>query len=227
MFIIMHIGLIPDGNRRFAKANNLSVEEAYKKGFKTMVDLIDNVFMTNNSEYAIIDSLTIYVCSVDNLTKRNQVEVESIHRMIESFIQYYKARNMPTLRVNIIGNTRYLPDNLRRKLRRIQKKTVNYVGNTLNLAIGYDAYQDMIHYSRKTIQNSGVLSRREFKRIHPVKDMDIVIRTGYERRISGFFPFQISYAELFFLDKYFPEFTKEDLREIIRDYNKRQRRFGC
>lgn len=210
----MHIGIIPDGNRRYSKKNNITLEESYQIGFNTLKDIVDKYYDDSPDELKNIDELTFYVCSEDNLTKRSNNEVELICKMIEKFVDYYESGDKVNKKIciNIVGNMNILPIKIRDKLLDISSKTINnnYI---LNLAIAYDGKKDTIHRIKKgTLYNS------------PRSDIDIVIRTGYEKRTSGFFPLHTIYSEWFFLDKYFPELTLTDFEKIIN--TKRNRRFG-
>jgi undecaprenyl pyrophosphate synthase len=214
----MHIGIIPDGNRRFAKQADISQRDAYLRGFQVIKDIITH--MSHKQSDLGIYTLTLYVCSKDNLTKRPAEEVAVIHEMLEKFITYFNKKHQgdpaTAIKVNIIGNIkRLLPSHLYQQLKTIQRRSRHSAAiYTLNLAIGYDPWT----YTKRLVLDEN--------RRHPVAPIDAVIRTGYEKRISGFFPMQIIYAELYFLDKYFPEFTIEDLKAVVADFRQKDRRYG-
>jgi tritrans,polycis-undecaprenyl-diphosphate synthase [geranylgeranyl-diphosphate specific] len=228
----LHIGIIPDGNRRFAKKNDKSICELYEQGYQKFRELIDewsekktNEHIENNKDSKIkhIKHISFYVCSKDNLTKRPQVEIDLIHKMLNTLIVDFESDRFQknTVKINLIGNLNLLPKNITKALNNVQKKSKNNDKLFLNLAIAYDGREDIIKKFKKMDKISNKTTENMFG-----KDIDLVIRTGYEKRTSSFFPWQTVYSEWFFLDKFWPEFTIDDLEDVLIKYYKIERRFG-
>ena len=227
----LHIGIIPDGNRRYAEKKNITIEESYNIAFQTVTQIIEYICNQCDDlfsfEHYSISQVTLYVCSYDNLEKRSKEEVNLIYGLIDKFIKYYyKNKDKNTIRLNISGNIKLLPNKLKNNLLNIVNETSNN-SYTLNLAIGYNGHQDIIKAFKRTLDKKQKYDIKNiYKNFDVDTDIDLVIRTGNEMRMSGFFPWQTVYAEWFFLDKFWPEFTENDLYNIIEKYGKRNRRYG-
>lgn len=232
----LHIGIIPDGNRRYAKKAKISKKEAYKLGFKTIERIIFAVFKDYSqsqnirkylSKYNICE-LTIFVCSKDNIEKRSEEDVENIIKMIENFIDYYGAHRNEIgnlgVKINIIGNIDLIKlrsNNIYNELLNIIDETIKNDCYILNLAIAYDCKEEIINLAKSDCNLDNFNEKLWLK-----SNMDLVIRTGYEKRTSGFFPLQTIYTEWFFINKYWPELDVNDIFKIIKKYDKRVRRYG-
>lgn len=224
--IDLHIGLIPDGNRRYAKKDKISIDEIYAISFNKIIHIIETLLMNKDEKWQSVNrkfnikELSVYVCSIENLKKRPENEVQNILKMIKKFIDYYYSNDWIEkfgVKINIIGD--YYSFTHGDDLQKIADETANNNGLTLNLAIAYDPKKHIYQCVKSTDSvesaNNAIGS-----------DIDLVIRTGFERRTSGFFPWQTMYAEWFFLDKYFPELSVEDIQNALDEYVKRERRFG-
>lgn len=267
---MLHIGIIPDGNRRFARKNNIKTLEGYQLGFKKIKLLINEIYkkninkkdiitiirkeqsnineiknINNDDKDEIIDNInkhdtineiTLYICSIDNITKRKKHDILDLMSVMYDCINEWSDKNSLIyeleIQVNIVGNINLLPDNkLINKIRNIEKETKKHNKYFLNLAIGYDGKQDIINAinkfnSDKSNKNKNITSLDITNNMIVKRDIDIVIRTGYEKRISGFFPWQTLYSEWFFLDKYCPEIDIFDINKVLNEYSNRERRFG-
>ncbi len=176
-----------------------------------------------------ITEMTIYVCSRENLTKRSKEDVENIVQMIKKFILYFKEKNQEihdsNVKINIAGDylNSKLPNKIKDDLNAIVKETKSYTKYQLNLAICYDPRIEVLRSSQSVPKNVSEL----FERLYVKNDIDLVFRTGYEKRTSGFFPMQTLYAEWFFIDKHWPEISLELIKQLLQDYEKRERRMGA
>lgn len=224
--IDLHVGLIPDGNRRYAKANGISVQEIYASSFNKIIEMIEQLLMKRDEKWQTtnktfnIKELSVYVCSIENLTKRPETEIQSILSMIKKFIDYYHSNEWIAkfgVKINVIGA--YEPLEHAGDLKKIVDETLNNTQRVLNLAIAYDPKKHIYD----CVKSNGTL---ESANRAIGSDIDIVVRTGFERRTSGFFPWQTMYSEWFFLDKHFPEITVDDLSRVLQEYSRRERRFG-
>lgn len=227
----LHIGIIPDGNRRYGKENNLSLKESYKKGLETFEKIVDQAFNNRKrfqDKHYMIKELTIYVCSKDNIIKRTQDEVNNIEKLIKGFILYFKNNLIffkeLGIKINIIGDINLLNEKIKTNLLKIIKYSKNFNNYIINLAICYDGREEIVDAINKNYLNHTVDNIS--KNLSVKNELDIVIRTGYMKRMSGFFPWQTIYSEWFFLDKYWPEFDADNLFSIIQQYNDIQKNRG-
>ena len=250
---MVHLGIIPDGNRRYAREHGISKHEAYEKGFELVRDTILHVWFKtscedsliqiekNNTALSGISEVTIYVCSYENITKRDDEDKKNILDTIQNFIFFFfdniKKFKEKKLNINIAGDISILPFDFKEKLLSICSEAYfPGSGYTLNLAICYDPKQEVVRaYSRESrrdtpldVPTENPLTIDNFcDNLYVKTQMDVVIRTGYEKRTSGFFPLQTLYAEWFFIDKHWPDMTVELLRDALELYKKRGRRFGA
>lgn len=219
------LALIPDGNRRWARMNRLSVLRAYSLGVNKFID-----FTTWCAEYGI-NSITVWALSSENLN-RQQLEVKTLFRIykrVASDKKILKRLKDNNIRVNIIANAALLPNDLLRALRRMELETMHCTERVINMLIGYGGRDDILHAAEKIALGHEEFSEENFEKhllSKKVPEIDFVIRTSGEKRLSGFMPWQAGYAELYFSKKMWPEFTKKDLQLALVDYGKRERRFG-
>ncbi|MGC8496068.1 MAG: polyprenyl diphosphate synthase [Candidatus Micrarchaeia archaeon] len=225
-----HIALIPDGNRRWARSHKFNLFNGYNLGVKKFVRF--SIWAKGLG----VKMLTVWALSSENLRNRSKEELSVLFRI------YVKAARDPSIlrmlkdnqtRVNIIGNLRSLPVEVRKALLELHKKTKDYKDFTINLLIGYGGKDDIVHAARRILnkyRNRNIdISAEEIERsliTNEVPDVDLVIRTSGEMRTSGLMPWQIAYSELYFSKKYWPDFEKADLVEAVQDYSSRERRFG-
>jgi undecaprenyl diphosphate synthase len=226
-FIPKTLALIPDGNRRWARKNGFSVLEGYNNGVKKFIDF---------SEWCMdygINNVTVWALSSDNL-KRSKDEVNTllgIYRKVSNDRSLIKRLHKNEARVNIIGNTALLPKDLLDSLHKIEVETRCYTKKAINMLIGYGGRDDLLaaaRYFTKLHDASKINAERFWKSLlsSAVPDLDLVIRTSGEMRLSGFMPWQTSYSEFYFSDKLWPDFTRRDLHLALVDYSNRERRFG-
>lgn len=217
--IFHHVGIIPDGNRRWAKQNHMDLTEAYWLAMQKITACCDALFRQG------VSSVSVYLLSKDNILRARedlQAVVIAETRMLRELIPALK-RDLG-VRVYLAGNPASLPLEFSAALEEVCEP-----GNgradpfpRLYLLAGYDAYEEVVA-ARSAIgsdpeQLIGALSV-------PV-ELDAVIRTGADHRISGFLPLQCKYAELFFEPYYFPDITPERVLAIMDEFRARSRRFG-
>jgi undecaprenyl diphosphate synthase len=224
------LALIPDGNRRWAMKNKLSFLNGYELGVKKFID-----FSEWCSSYKI-NEISVWAFSTDNI-KRPKNEVNALFNI---YRKTAKDKNIISrlhdneTRFKIIGNEELLPKDLVSKLHNIEKDTEDYSKRTINMLIGYGGNEDLLYAAKKvaekTLESGKVIINdfifRNALISSSVSDIDLVIRTSGEERLSGFMPWQTRYAELYFSKKLWPDFSKDDLKEVLENYNQRQRRFG-
>ncbi len=224
-----HIAIIMDGNRRWAKKNNLNTAQGHKEGAENLKRI---------SKFANkigIKYLTVYAFSTENW-KRSEEEVGSIMKLLKFYILDFFKSYDENIKVNVIGRIGDLPKDLQKEIRSVEEKTKNNTGLVLNIAFNYGG-RDEIVTAVKTITQKVLDGKLKIDDITENEvsnslytagqpDPDLLIRTSGEERISNFLPWQISYSEFVFTDKYWPEYSNSDLLESIQIYQKRTRRFG-
>ena len=224
-----HLAIIMDGNRRWAKKNNLNTAQGHKEGAENLKRI---------SKFANkigIKYLTVYAFSTENW-KRSEEEVGAIMKLLKFYILDFFKSYDENIKVNVIGRIGDLPKDLQKEIRSVEEKTKNNTGLVLNIAFNYGG-RDEIVTAVKTITQKVLDGKLKIDDITENEvsnslytagqpDPDLLIRTSGEERISNFLPWQISYSEFIFTDKYWPEYSNSDLLESIQIYQKRTRRFG-
>ena len=217
----VHIGIIPDGNRRWSAQHNASVADLLQK----ILGLVHNSFqdMRDNplSNFHQIDAITLYVLSKDNLMKRQDQTLDMIRNGLDLALKHLHSAAsfkmfsfQSTTKIQFVGELHLLPEDIQSKCRDIEKK-FNSGTFVVTVGIGYDPVHDT---KRVLLDDGGRPAQR---------DIDMVIRTGGEIRSSGFFPMHTLYSEWFFLPKLIPDLTALDINECLDAYFKRSRRFGA
>ncbi len=223
-----HLGLIIDGNRRWAKEQGLPVLEGHKAGYKN-IDVIGDAAWNRG-----VKTLSIYVFSTENWN-RSKEEVKYLMDMLVSSALAKKEINKldkKGIRIRFLGSREKLSQKVQDAIETAQKQTKNNQKGTLALCFNYgghleivDAFKSMMSkgLSPDEVTVESITERLYDPDIPPV---DLIIRTSGEQRLSNFMLWRAAYSELYFSDKYWPEFSVEDLDEALADYAKRQRRFG-
>ncbi|HLC78177.1 MAG TPA: polyprenyl diphosphate synthase [Candidatus Nanoarchaeia archaeon] len=220
-----HIAIIPDGNRRWAKSKKFSLLSTYKAaGSYEKAKKLGEEAKKCGVEY-----ISIWAFSTENW-KRNKNEVKLAFRIIEDFIDSsIKHAEGDKYHFIHIGNKNKIPKTILDKIKKLEKKTRNFKGFTFILCLNYGGRDEIIRAVNKAIKNKKKVNENSFKKILDTKeipDPDLIIRTGGEKRLSGFMPFQSIYSELYFTNTPFPDFDIKHLREAIEDFKKRKRNLG-
>jgi len=224
---INHLAIIMDGNGRWAKEQNLKRVEGHKKGADVVRDIVTHVRKLN------IKALTLYAFSEENWG-RPKTEVSTLMKLLVEFmISERKTLLKNNIHFHPIGNLNKLPPFVKPLLKKLDKDTKKDSVMELNLALSYSGRSDLVH-AVKNIVSMNIdpkditedvitenLSTHNFG-----NDVDLLIRTGGDNRISNFLLWELSYAELFFEKSYWPDFTPNKLDSILNDFYKRDRRFG-
>jgi len=218
-----HIGIIVDGNRRWAKERGLPDFWGHKKGLEKVRKVIRWVGERG------IKILTLFVFSTENW-KRSKREVDYLMKLAHSTINdNLKELHKEGIKVRVIGQRERLPDFLQRSIEKAEALTKNNKEMTLNFALSYGGRAEIVEATRNIIKKKIPPERINEELIKEnlwTSDVDLIIRTGKEQRISNFLIWQAAYSELYFSPKYWPDFTEKDLNEILADFSRRQRRFG-
>ncbi|HUW71767.1 MAG TPA: polyprenyl diphosphate synthase [Candidatus Humimicrobiaceae bacterium] len=218
-----HLGIILDGNRRWAKERGLPVFEGHRKGLETVKKVI------NYCKEKGIRILTLFVFSTENW-ERGKEEVGWLMRLARRTINsYLENLHKSKIRVKVIGQREKLSRLLQKEIAKIEKITKDNTGMTVNFALSYGGRAEIVAAVKKIIKNKIPLrkvSEDTIKENLWTSDVDLIIRTGREQRISNFLIWQAAYSELYFYPKYWPDFSEQDLDKAIAEYSRRQRRFG-
>jgi undecaprenyl diphosphate synthase len=175
----------------------------------------------------------VWGLSTDNLKNRSPFELKVLFNLYTKAAKDKKLIRMlddNKIRLNVVGNVAALPDKLRCALAAIQDKTQKYTDFTINLLINYGGREDLLHSVREFSKESPHSISEEDLRSRlltaSIPDVDLIVRTSGEMRLSGLLPWQTTYSELYFARKYWPEFEKKDFVKAIKLFSMRQRRFG-
>jgi undecaprenyl diphosphate synthase len=225
-----HLAIIMDGNRRWAHAHGFEVLKGHHQGADTL-EAISRAAIGQKIEW-----LTVFAFSSENW-QRPATEVKGLMALMKRFIITRSKELIDNnIRLRIIGRRDRFPDDLQVAIDDVEKSSAMNTGLNLTVALDFGGRQDLtaaaaqIAYEVETgllkasQVNDDLLKSRLSTRVLP--PVDLLIRTGGEQRISNFLLWDLSYAELHFCDRYWPEFTVEDMAMAISDYTKRERRFG-
>ncbi len=224
-----HIGIIMDGNGRWAKKRGLPRNFGHRAGantFRTIARYANQIGLSY---------LTFYVFSTENW-KRSQEEVSGIMTLLRNYLDEMDAYAGENIKVKFWGNLQALPEDIQQKMKRAEKETENATGVQLNLAINYGGRADIVQAAKQlmTLAKEGKMDPNEvtedvFRRFlysEEVPDVDLIIRPSGEYRLSNFLIWQSAYAEYVFMDILWPDFKPASLDAAISEYQHRSRRFG-
>lgn len=231
-----HIGIILDGNRRWARMHGLKPWQGHRAGARRVEELLNWCLELG------IRTITLYAFSTENF-KRSEREVEELMKLFKEELKRLKESDVirkHKVRVKVIGRLELLPPDMRELAREVEEATKGYSEHYLNIAIAYGGRAEIVDAVRKVARDvkAGLIEPEEIDEElfesylytshlpEAVKDPDLIIRTSGEERLSGFLLWQSAYSELCFIDVLWPEFRRIDLLRAIRTYQGRQRRFG-
>lgn len=230
-----HLGLIPDGNRRWARQRDLPTLEGHKRGVNNFQDFCEWCQSRG------IKILTAYGFSTENWN-RSQQEIDYLMDLIEGQMRKMleqerkkKESSEEGVRIKIIGQKKKLPKSFQQVIAQVEDLTKDNKKLQLNIALNYGGRWDIRQAIDKVVkerprEGQGLeqkVTEQLVKEHLTVQSYpDLIIRTGKVKRLSNFLTWQSAYSELYFCDKYWPEFTEQDLDKALKDYAQRQRRFG-
>ncbi|MDD5148267.1 MAG: polyprenyl diphosphate synthase [Candidatus ainarchaeum sp.] len=230
--VLNSIAFIPDGNRRFAQKQGISLLNAYKLGTRKAWEVFD---WLNN--YPEIKTGTFYTLSLENL-QRKQTELKLLYRIFERELDKIKSSGLfekNRIQMKFIGRLDLLPKKLREKIAEAEKFTEGFKNKKMNLAIGYTGRTEIIDAAKKIAEqykqgniDLDKITTDTFQQFlySDFKNPDLIVRTSGTKRLSGFLTYQSAYSELYFLEKYWPEINRTDLDNAIQDFYARERKFG-
>ena len=225
-----HLAIIMDGNRRWAKEKSMMTTMGHKKGADVLVD---------TAKYCNeigLKYLTVYAFSTENW-KRTEEEVGYLMGLLGVYLdKFLKELDMENIKINFIGNIDVIDSSLSTRIRNLEEKTANNTGLNLMIAFNYGGRDEIVrdcrHIAEKVKNNElnvddideNLFSNHLYT--SGKKDPDLVVRTSGEMRTSNFLPWQITYSEFLPLDKYWPDFTKDDVDFCVEEFSKRKIRKG-
>ena len=222
----LHIGIIMDGNGRWAQKRGLARTAGHKEGLETAKKIV------KACANAGIKYVTLYTFSTENW-KRAQEEVGYLMGLIKGHLrsefEFYKANG---IRIEHLGDLKGLPEDVQTEIINAKEETKNFTGLTVVLAINYGGRDEIIRSVKKIIEkqiDSDSLTEKSISDnfdIPELPDVDFFIRTGGEKRLSNFLLWHSAYAELCFTDTLWPDYTEDELIENLNEFYKRTRRFG-
>ena len=225
-----HVAIIMDGNGRWAKKIGRKRAFGHENGTKSVRECIDQSIKLG------IKNLTLYVFSTENWN-RPKYEVKALMDLLVYSLDKERINLIDNgIKLNVIGNIEALNDKPKSKLKSIISETKNNKKLNLNLAISYGSKQEIVNAIREVsnkVKNNIISSKNIDENIinehlytRNLPNVDLLIRTGGEKRVSNFLLWQIAYAEMYFTDLLWPDFKREDFIKALDDYQKRERRFG-
>lgn len=219
-----HIAIIMDGNGRWATRRGLPRNLGHKAGIKAIEKTIDAMIKFQ------IPILSLFAFSTENW-KRDKKEIDGIFSLVRDYISQNKEAFLKKgVRVLSMGDLSPFPEDLVTSLNDVQEKTKDNKRLILNLALNYGGRRDIVRAVNQVIQDKkSKIDEKEFEKYlysYPLPDPDLVIRTSGEMRISNFMMYQLAYCELYFTPVLWPDFGEKDLKKAIKDFQKRERRFG-
>ena len=225
-----HIAVIMDGNGRWARERGLPRYAGHREGVQRVKEIV------RSARELGVEVLTLYAFSAENWSRPRR-EVSVLMRYLGAFLKsQMKDLQKNDIRLKIIGRDDPIPPRLLRQLRDSEAKTAQNKGMTLALALNYGARQEIVDAVRscardvmeKKIVPSQITEETVGAYLYTagLPDPELLIRTSGEMRVSNFLLWQLSYAEFYFVKKYWPDFRRQDLVEAIGEYRKRARRFG-
>ncbi len=225
-----HIAIIMDGNRRWAKEKGIDTKLGHKAGAETL----EKIAAFGNE--IGLKYLTVYAFSTENW-KRTKEEIGALMLLLQNYLDKFLNReSLRNIRIRVMGNINELDKGLKDSINRLVEKSKNNTGLTLNIAFNYGGRNEIVRATKQIATmvkndeikiddiNEEMFSNNLYTKGEP--EPDLLIRTGGEVRVSNFLLWQLAYTEFLFVEKYWPDFDKEDLLNAINIFEQRNRKFG-
>jgi len=218
------IGIIMDGNRRWARERGLTTFEGHLKGYQKLKEVI------SWAHEAGVKDLIFYGFSTENWN-RSTDEVASLMKILETaLIDELAILTKEGVRILFIGDRSCFSQKIQDGMTRAEKETMSNTNGTVTLALSYGGRQEIVNATNALLrEGKREINEKDFAEhlsTASTPDPDIIIRPGGEKRLSNFLPWQSTYSELFFCDTYWPDFSKKDFLDILLEFSKRERRHG-
>lgn len=226
-----HVAIIMDGNRRWARKRNIDYRLGHKEGAKTLEKIV------RYAKKVGIKYITVYAFSTENW-KRTSEEVSALMLLLKTYLDDYgKRADTENIKVKVLGDILTLTPGLQKSIKKCEERTKDNDGIYFSICINYGGRDEIVHAVKKIAQdvkdgkigiddiNEKLMNNYLYTKEIP--DPDLIIRTSGELRTSGFLTWQSVYSEYLFMDKYWPDFSEDDIDFAIKEYQKRNRKFGA
>jgi undecaprenyl diphosphate synthase len=227
MNIPVHVAVIPDGNRRWARARKLPDVEGHRVSSEKVLPQIIETLSNAGVKY-----FTFWALSTENAKKRSKEEYNNLLGLMKFFLERRVSKlHKKNVRIRVIGNVESFPADIQKSVHKAMELTKDNTGITVIFGINYGGRDEIIRGIKKAaaegkIEDLTIDTFGAFLDTKDIPDPDLIIRTGGEKRVSGFMLWQSEYAEYYFTEKLFPEFSPEDFEDAVAVFNKTDRRFG-
>ena len=229
MRIPKHVGIIPDGNRRWAKKRGMKPQKGHYKGFTNLENLADYVFSKG------VKVLSVYAFSTENFS-RSKEEVDYLMDLFAvAFKKYFEKQNKKNVKIVFSGRREPLPEKVLKMIDEVTEKTKNNTGPIFNICVNYGGRPEIVDTTKKICEmvKNGEISIDDIDEDLFTKNLyqdlpaiDLMIRTSGELRLSNFLLWQNAYAEFYFPEIEFPGFDEKEFDKALEVFDKRNRRFG-
>lgn len=212
----LHVGIIPDGGRRWARIHGCPLVESYLRSRTLLLDLTGVLFNKGVSE------ISIYLASIQNF-KREPAELEPILRIVESSLhnEILSLAKLHELKLVFAGNREIIPLTLCNEIRSVEEQTSDHKGGRLNFLFAYDSGEEIIEAYKKSTDQDIFLNH-----LWITSPVDLIIRSGGAKLLSNFLPLQSAWARLYFTPKLFNDLTLDDILGFLRDFEQIERKYG-
>ena len=218
-----HIALIMDGNGRWAKRRFRPRSYGHRMGVQNMVRICSHAFRLG------VRIVTVYALSTENLFRPKE-ELDTLFDLIRTYFSKKKDKLLEMgVKINVLGDLSVFPADIRENILRVMDETRSLTDGLFNICLDYGSRQEIVRAVNAAVAQGRFVDEASFSALLQtggLPDPDLIIRTGGEVRLSNFLLYQAAYAELYFSNKMWPEFTKRDLEKAIENYSARDRRFG-
>ena len=230
MKVPQHIAIILDGNGRWAKAKGMPRNYGHAQGSKNVERICEEAWRMG------IKYLTVYAFSTENWS-RPSGEVAALMKLLRNYMKTcLKTAEKNDMKIRVIGDIEHLDEDIKSRIRELEAATVNNGGLNFTIALNYGSRDEIVRAARKMSRDCAEgridpdsIDESVFESYldtHGIPDPDLMIRTSGEQRLSNYLLWQLAYAEFYFTDVPWPDFTKEELVKAVEEYNHRHRRFG-
>jgi undecaprenyl diphosphate synthase len=221
-----HIGFIVDGNRRWAKKHGLPAYEGHLAGYNVLQEVAKATFDAG------VEFVSFYAFSTENW-KRSEDEVKKLMGLVlKSLLADLPIFEENNIKLKILGSRENVNERILKAIDEAEAKTANNTAGTLAVCFNYGGQLEIVDAVKKIVQSGASVDEITTELIGKnlyvpeVPPVDLIVRTSGEQRISNFMLWRAAYSEILFFDKMWPDMTKDDITDIIKEYNKRSRRFG-
>lgn len=218
----LHVAIIPDGNRRWAKAKGLAATQGHREAVakNRMADFLRKAKELN------IETVSVWLFSTENWKRPERERVALFALLQEKGRQLKEIASDEHVRVQWKGRRDRVPSDLKEELITTEQETEGNSSLVFNMCIDYGGRDEIVRAVNEAVKQGKPVTEESFNQFFDSGEPDLIIRTSGEQRLSGFMPWQGTYAELYFTEKHFPDFGPDDLAAAVDDFKQRHRRFG-